>query len=161
MKLISLEMKETSNGKPYKRFTLDNNKKLQVFNFDPRYDEMQIGVEITDADVDYDTKWDNYKLKSAKPVLGAPRASYGASRVDRVAAEEIRDQKVKENMDVKQIGIKVSGAMRDATETTLRALKDQPFPTDDEFKSEWLKWRDWYIKQFDYKVEEIKDPPPF
>ena len=47
----------------------------------------------------------------------------------------------------KNDAIALAGAMRDSTLITLAALKDQPFPTDEEFKAEWTKWVKWILNQ--------------
>ncbi len=39
--------------------------------------------------------------------------------------------------------------MRDATMVSLAAYREQPFPTDDEFKAEWRKWVKFFLGEAD------------
>lgn len=137
-------MKETSNGKPYKQFTLENGKVLRVFNFDAHYDSLQEGMEIDDAELVFDAKWDNYKLKAMPKPTSAPRASGAITK-----AMETKQLNTEKNMDRKEESIRIAGAFRDATQITLASLKDVPFPTDEEFKAEWTKWCKWLLGQSD------------
>jgi len=52
----------------------------------------------------------------------------------------------------------VSAAMRDAVQITLASLREQPFPTDEEFDAEFTKWRNWYLAKWE-DTEKAADIP--
>lgn len=94
--------------------------------------------------------WENAKglayLFPPKPKTtstGAPRGNSGAiAKAQEKKAEDIATAQTR-----KHEAIATAGAFRDATLIALASLKDQPFPTDDEFKAEWLKWVKWILVQ--------------
>lgn len=65
------------------------------------------------------------------------------------AAQEMKREHIKEAQDRKEEAIKLAGPMRDATLVALAALRDTPFPTDDEFKAEWRKWAKFFPGEAD------------
>jgi len=74
------------------------------------------------------------------------------------AAQERKAETIKEAQENRAQGVKVAAAMRDATLITLASLKDQPFPTDEEFQAEFIKWRSWYMEQW-ATAEKVADQP--
>lgn len=146
MKTISLTMKQTKAGDAYKLFQMEDGKKLSVFQFDSRYNDINDGTDIPEDQLVYDQQYDNYKLKQL------PKVPAGGSRggANIAKAQETKAENIKEAQDRKAEAITRAGAFRDATLVTLAMLKDQPFPTDDDFKKNWELW----VKYFMGKADE-------
>jgi hypothetical protein len=90
-----------------------------------------------------------------------PKASGGGGARNTAAiakAQETKAENIKEAQANKNTAVMIAAAMRDASSIALAALKEQPFPTDDEFIAEFLKWRDWYLKTW-HETEKIADVP--
>lgn len=141
-------MKETRAGAPYKLFTLEDGKRLSVFNFDARYNDINVGTDVPDDSLVYDQQYDNYKLKPLPKPAGGPRSGFGGQQAE--ALMEKKNNNVEAAQARKSDAIARAGAFRDATLVSLALLKDQPFPTDVDFKREWEKW----VKYFLGKGEE-------
>ena len=80
--------------------------------------------------------------KPAKPSTGAPRAFGGIAK-----AQETKAANIEKAQDRKQDAIALAGAFRDATLISLAQLKDEPFPTADEFKETWTYWVRWILSK--------------
>lgn len=72
------------------------------------------------------------------------------------AAQERKAEGIKEAQENKKTGVMIAAAMRDATAIALAAAV--PFPTDEEFMAEFMKWRDWYLKTW-HDTEKDADIP--
>ncbi len=62
-------------------------------------------------------------------------------------AMETKNENIKEAQERKAESIALAGAMRDATQITLAELKDQPFPTTEDFQERWKFWVKWLLNQ--------------
>jgi hypothetical protein len=148
MKTTALTMRETKNGAPYKVFVMEDGNKLSVFNFDARYGEIDVGTDLPESVLLFDPAYSNYKLR---PLPKGPQVKTSAG-YKTVQMEKVMETKAA-NIEVAQTrkndAIALAGAMRDSTLITLAALKDQPFPTDEEFKAEWVKWVKWILSKHD------------
>lgn len=133
-------MRPTKTGGEYKQFTMEDGKKLSVFSYDPRYAELEVGSDIPETDLIFDPAYGNYKLNKAPVVFPARPASLGGPRPSMAAAVEKKGVMIEKAQERKSEGVNISGAFRDATLISLASLRDQPFPTDEEFKAEWRKW---------------------
>ena len=60
---------------------------------------------------------------------------------------------IEEAQDRKEMGIKVAGAMRDATLLTVELMKEARDNgtrlQDDEMKNIWRRWRDFFMHEYD------------
>lgn len=157
MKITALVMKKTKAGDDYKLFTMEDSHKLSVFNWDLRYPELNVGSDIPEDALIFDPAYSNYKLKPLPKPSGAAIKTPGGYRNPAAIekAQETKRENVEEAQNRKQDGIKLAGAMRDATLVALADIKDQPFPSDDDFKRTWMKWCDFFLEQHDV----LKDRP--
>jgi hypothetical protein len=83
----------------------------------------------------------------AAPKAPATGGTYPSRGGGIAKAQETKKQNIEEAQERKHEAISIAGAFRDATLISLAALKDQPFPTDEEFKTEWTKWVKWILNQ--------------
>lgn len=141
MKTASVQIKTTRAGDPYKVFQMEDGKYLSVFKFDERYEAMEVGVDIADDQLIFDAQYGNYKLKPLPKPPTAPRG--GGAAITK--AMETKSENIKEAQDRRNEAVLRAGAFRDATLVTLAMLKDQPFPTDADFKSEWERWVKYFM----------------
>lgn len=89
-------------------------------------------------------------LFAPKPSTAAPSASGRPSGGAMTKVMEKKQENISENMDRKEMGIKVSGAMRDATLITTALLEGGHMPADDEeIKGVWRKYRDFFMSEYD------------
>lgn len=117
----------------------------------PNFDAIDVGAEIEGvywrSTTGKDYLFPPRPQNAARPAGGT---AAGANRSKAIReSQELKGAMIQRSQDVKELGIKIAGAMRDATLITVASLKDQPFPTDEEFKAEWEKWRDYFIAQYD------------
>lgn len=86
------------------------------------------------------------KAPAARPTGAAPTAGGYPSRGGGIAkAQETKRVDIETAQERKHEAIQIAGAFRDATLITLASLKDQPFPTDDEFKEMWKGWVKYFL----------------
>lgn len=64
-------------------------------------------------------------------------------------AMERKEQAIDTFQDKKNEAILRAGAFRDATLVSLASLRDQPFPSDEEYKAEWKKWVKYFLQKGD------------
>jgi hypothetical protein len=119
----------------------------------PNFDTIEVGATI---EADY------WRSPQNKQYLFAPKpksSGGGARNTAAIAkAQETKAENIKEAQANKNTSIMIAAAMRDAGAIALAALKDQPFPTDEEFIAEFTKWRDWYLAKW-HETEKIADTP--
>lgn len=161
MKTIQLEIKKTKAGDDYKLFTMEDGKKLSLFQFDTRYPDIVIGTDLPDDVLIFDPAYGNYKLKPLPPVAKTGGFSGAAAAQAKKGemiekAQETTFAHVTKAQENKNIGIKTSAAMRDATLMTLQSLSQEPFPNDADFEREFKKYRDMYVRIWD-ETEQIVD----
>lgn len=117
------------------------NKNGEIF---PEFD----GI-VKDADIEA-TLWTS---PTGKQYLFAPKLPpqrpkfMGGSGIAK--AQETKAENIKEAQERKNEAIQLAGAFRDATLVSLQALRDNPFPTDEEYKAEWTKWVKFFLNQGD------------
>ncbi len=145
MKTIELIVKQTKAGDDYHVFKMEDGKFLSVFKFDTRFPEINVGTDLPDDVLIYDPQYSNYKLKPLPKPAGGPRTGGNAATIAK--AQETKREDIEAAQDRKERSIRLSQAMGGATQIALASLKDQPFPTDDDFKAEWTKWCKWLIAQ--------------
>lgn len=90
-------------------------------------------------------KW--YFFAPKKPA--SPRGSGAITK-----AMETKRENIKEAQDAKTWAIRVSGAMRDATLMVSTFDSSMPFPTNEELKKDWENWRDYFLSEFDKKINQ-------
>lgn len=148
MKILNIEMKNTAKGAPYKSCELDQEiqgkRYFNVFSFHPRYEDIQIGLEIDAVDFQYDGKFINL-IDPNKGIKTAYRATGGATR-GIPAAQERKAEYIEKAQDKKEESI----AFFNATNSAIAILtKIKPPVTDDsEFKQELVMWRDWFYQEW-------------
>ncbi len=141
MKLIGLEMKKTTKGAPYKQFTLDNGKPLNVFDFDARYTELAVGVDILDTELVYDPKWLNYKLAPSAKAPGAFKRDPGAM----TKAMDKKNENIHAAQDRKHDAIRMAGAQRDAVLMVTTFEKNEKNLSDVELRETIEKWMKYFL----------------
>jgi len=60
--------------------------------------------------------------------------------------QQSQEDQIRANMDSKQLAIRISSAVRDATMIVTAKIKHQKM-TDEEIKEDWLKWKKWLYEQ--------------
>lgn len=118
------------------------------------FDDLKVGATL---EADY------WRSATNKQYLFAPKPksqSGGGARNSAAItkAQETKAEHIKEAQENRAQGVKLAAAMRDATQITLAVMSGTPFPTDEEFKAEFTKWRDWYLQEWD-KTEKAVDVP--
>jgi hypothetical protein len=113
------------------------------------FDKFEVGYSFEGSDI-----WKNAQgrayIFAPKPKYQPKKAWTGGGKT--AAVEKAMDRKeasIETFQERKEESIKLAGAMRDATQITLAALREQSFPSDDEFKAEWTKWAKWLLSQAD------------
>jgi hypothetical protein len=105
---------------------------------------------------------DYWRSPQNKQYLFAPKPNKaGGDRSNSAAiseAQETKKQNIEEAQDNKKTAVMIAAAMRDATSIALAALKEQPFPSDDDFIAEFTKWRDWHLGKW-RETEKAADIP--
>jgi hypothetical protein len=84
-----------------------------------------------------------YPIREPKPATGAYTRSGGAI----TKAQEKKAEDIETAQNRKKDAIALAGAFRDATLISLASYRDIPFPTDEEFKAEWIKWVRWILSK--------------
>ncbi len=144
MKTINLEMKQTKNGAPYKLFTMEDNHKLAVFNFDARYNDLNVGVDLPDSELVFDPAYSSYKLRP----LPKPAQIKGAGGYRNAQIEKVMDRKeesIKTFQESKQEAITLSAAQRDAVLMVTTFDSNEPFPTDAELQEKIETWMKYFL----------------
>lgn len=155
MKLTSIDRKQTKDGSPYIIAFVDLHDgqedakgtiwKRSKYRADfPNFDALEVGDEI-DAVLKVSGDYMNIEPSPSK---NAPQRSFTPNKGTPQAITKAMDRKeesIEKFQNNKQEAIALAGAMRDATLVSLASLKDQPFPTDAEFKEEWTKWVQFFL----------------
>lgn len=156
MKITEITIKQTKNGDDYKLAKLDGvvhgKDTFSTFQFHTLYSDVEVGAEFPDNAFEMSGDY----LGLVDPNKSAPRASQSRSG-DIKVAQEYKREGIKSAQDNRSKGIKISGAMRDATLVTTK-LMELVDPNLD-VKITWASWRDWFMAQYDEKDNEV--PPPF
>lgn len=140
-----VDVKTTSAGKEYKSVTLkagtETYEKVSIWSDNPDYDAVVEGGKISGEVFKNEKGYWNFKGATA------PKTAYkgGAAGINK--AMEVKAQNIEKAQDRKDDSIAISGAMRDATLISLAALRDRPFPTDEEYKAEWTRWVKWLLSK--------------
>lgn len=145
-KIKSVDKKTTKTGKPYAIVLLDDKGTEVKASMWEGYESLMAGVEVQ-GEVYKSGDFTNFRLGTLQRFAGTGGAAPRAAAIKE--AQVAKETGIRKAQDNSQLSIKISGAMRDATLITLASLREQPFPTDEEFKQEWRKWRDWIINEFD------------
>ncbi len=144
----TLEIRQTSAGKEYKSVTLKSGdqsyEKVSLWSDNPDYNTFVEGGHISGEVFKNEKGYWNFKSANAKTAYTGGKT--GAMN----KVMETKNTNIMAAQDRKNDAIARAGAMRDATLVTIASLKDQPFPTNDDFKHEWESW----VKYFLGKGEE-------
>lgn len=159
-RVLKLERKITVTKKPYISATLldsegNEHERITIWSDFPGFHGIDEGADIMGELAS------NGKYTNLKPTRGGysggsttPRSpSYGVK-----AAQERKGTMIEEAQDRKELSMRLQGAQRDATLITIASLKEQPFPTDEEFKKDWKKWFDFLMGQYDSE-KKAQDKP--
>lgn len=136
-KIDALEQKKTKNGKPYV-VVKSGDKTGSCFR---GFGGFKVGDEV-DGEFVQSGNFTNFELNNK-----VERPNFMKHNID--AAVEKKNENIEEAQERKQEAIQLAGAFRDATLVTLASLKEQPFPTDEEFKAEWRKWVKFFLNEGD------------
>lgn len=155
-KVEKVEKRTTATGKPMARVDLIGGEgefleNVTVWGDHPDFDALAVGSTI-EGDYKDDGKWKT--LFGIKP---KPAANAGGMR-GVAAAQERKGAMIANAQESKSQAIKVAAAMRDGVAIALASFKDVPFPTDAEFQAEVVKWREWYLKQWDVAEKAVDLP---
>lgn len=139
---INIEQKTSTGGKPYASVTLaddqGNTTKCSVWD---GLELLRVGSPIDGAIIK------NGAFSNFRP-SAAPKPQFkGSGGIANAVA--VKNEHIKEAQERKNESISIHGAFRDATLITLAALKDQPFPSDEDFKAEWTRWAKWILSKHD------------
>ena len=147
MKTTALVMKSTKAGDPYKQFVMEDGNKLSVFNFDTRYNEIDVGTDLPESVLIFDPAYSNYKLRPLPKGAQVKTANGYRAPAGIAKAQEVKREDIAAAQERKNESISIHGAFRDATLIALASYAQQPFPTDEEFKAEWTKWVKWILSK--------------
>jgi hypothetical protein len=150
--IINLETKTGKSGASYYaadfREESEEGTEIKATSFD--LVGKKVG-DIVEGEIIANGQYNNFKLLKPFVAKGGAGASAGIK-----IAQERKQEMITKTMDRKELSILLAGSMRDATLITIAELAKMPFPTDEEFKTNWLKWRNWLMKQ-----GEIGETTPF
>ena len=152
-KVEEIEQKTTSTGKTKADATLigeDNVRveRVTIWADFPNFATLAVGGYVTgtlraSADPKYGPTL--YTERVISPAGGGRTGmSTGIAKAQETKRDDIKDAQERKNE-----AIQLAGAFRDATLVSLQALRDNPFPTDEEYKAEWTKWCKWFLQQGD------------
>lgn len=161
-KILKIERKTTSTGKPMARVELldINGQKhtgITMWADYPNFSTLDVN-HSTEGDIVTKEK-DGYLNKTLYPArtntLGTrpTRSPAAITKAMEKKAENI--EKAQEN---RAEGVKVSATFRDATLISVEMIKQKGANFEDDLKQEWLKWRSWLWQNWDHKET---DEPPF
>lgn len=137
-KLDSIDIKQTQAGKDYAVVTSGEQKGSMFEGFTG----LKVGDEV-EGDFTTNGKYTNFRLKTT---LQRP-AFMGNKTAQMEKVMERKEVAIEHAQERKQDAIAKAGAFRDATLVSLASLRDQPFPTDEEYKEEWVKWVKFFLNQ--------------
>lgn len=146
-KIERVEDKPTSTGKPRKIVDLigpegELLEKVTVWGGTPVFDTLAVG-QVVVGDYKDDGQYRTFFPERPKPAYNKGGGA-NIAKAQEVKAENIKEAQVRKNDAIAR-----AGAFRDATLTTLQMLKDQPFPTDAEFKEAWRGWVKFFLNAAD------------
>lgn len=156
--LESIEPKTSSTGKPYAKIVVRDETGVHTASMWEGFEGLVVGANL-DGELVVKGSFTNFKLR-AEP--GRPKFMGGGVKAAEAIAVNVKEaqerthENVKEAATDKKSAIKLAAAMRDATTIALAA--SIPFPTDEEFKAEFIRWRDWYLKTWS-ETEKMLDVP--
>lgn len=137
----TLEVRQTSTGKEYKLVTLKSGdetfEKVSLWSDNPDYTSFVEGGRISGEVFKNEKGYWNFKPANA------PKKTFGGGAVTKNM--EVKNTNIIAAQERKNDSIARAGAFRDATLVTLASLKDQPFPSDADFKREWESWVKFFL----------------
>lgn len=155
-KIEKVEKKTTSTGKPMARVDLigaegELLENVTVWGDHPDFEALAVGSTV-EGEYKDDGKWKTlYGIKPKAPVSGGNMRGVAA-------AQERKGAMIASAQENKSQAIKVAAAMRDAVAIAIASLSGVPFPTDAEFQAEIVKWRTWYLKEWDIAEKTVDVP---
>lgn len=164
--ILSIEMKTTSTGKPYKSAKIDEQvmgkDRFNIFGFHTRYEDVVTGRAFEATDFEKDGEY--IKLRDPdqgiKKPMGGPRRG-GADPVAIAQAQEHKAENIKVAQDNKDLAIRLSGSMNHAVNVVTTFYKDDALEPD-KVKTKIINWRNWFLENWDLQKEEINpDEIPF
>lgn len=128
-----LENKTSAKGTNYKIITIKDETGA-IFDSVSTFDPVELGGEY-DGEIVHNGQYKNFKLKTE-----AKRSQPSGIK----AAQERKQEMIEKSQESKDVSIKLSSTVRDATLITVAQFTGQNF-TDEEFETRWKKWRNWLL----------------
>jgi hypothetical protein len=142
--VISVDVKQTSTGKPFKGCSLADGRKINVFSDHPLYPEVVQGFDIPDALIYQKGQYWNLNDPSRGARKGAVTRQNNARTAD-----------IKEAQDRKETSI----AFFNATNAAIELLKAQSIVGEKETKDFIRNWRLWFLAEHEaYKNHAERFP---
>ena len=137
MKIINIDIKQDKNGNDYKALTLDDDRKLNVFDRHSCYGAMIEGLELTEIELEKQGRFWNLKDKQHIP------STRGYKGIEK--AMERKEGYIATAQTRREDSIKMAASARDATliVTTFYPELVADELKEGKIKTEWQKWRKW------------------
>jgi hypothetical protein len=156
-KIISLEKKETSTGKPMLKASIvdetgEKHEGVAIWSDFPNFANLKVGeMVVGDLQVKQNGQYTNKSLSYPKPTK-----TQGFTRNIEKNIEK-KQEGIRESQEHRDNSVRTSATARDATLIVTTFYGGHKL-TDEQIKDKWLKWRRWLWFAFE---EEIKNYPPF
>lgn len=147
--ITKVEIKTTSNGKPYKSATLDSQvlgkDRFNIFGFHTRYEDVVEGRAFAVEEFQQDGQY----IKLRDPDEGIKGRGGGSKKgFDATAAVALKQAGIAKSQDRNEHSYKVSGTARDATLITVELMK-RPEYEGKKFTDTWTMVRQWLWDNYD------------
>ena len=144
MKTTSLTMKTQKDGKPYKQFVMEDGNKLSVFNFDTRYNEIDVGTDLPESVLIFDPAYSNYKLRPLPKGAQVKTATgYKTAQVEKMMDK--KEASIEKFVDRKEGSMHLLAAQRDAVLMVTTLYKSEPFMSDEELRAKIKEWMRYFV----------------
>lgn len=163
--VIDFVQKPTSHGKPFLRATLKDAKGnlhtgVAIWSSFPAFTSIGEGSKLFGVIVD------NGKGKTLNPTSTASGSVQKPPQTPFAHAQEVKGAQIKNAQDTKETGIKLAGAMRDATliVTTLYADIIKNIPEDqraEKIREALAEWREFLITEFEMQKSILEGNTAF
>jgi hypothetical protein len=128
----------------------------------PNFDAIAPGTTLNGDCVESKTKPGSWSLYPLRPKPAAGPASFAGKGPGIKAAQERKGEMIKEAQGNKELGIKVSSAMRASLDYAVAAVADSRFETQEEreeaMRHAFLRFKAWYLAQW-AETEKTLDVP--
>lgn len=153
------ERKTVSGGKNMIKATLvdvagEKHEDVAIWEGFPDYENLMTGHEVEgDIVIKQNGQYTNRTLYTPKQATGG-----GARGVK--AAQDRKENIIKNTMDRKENGIEISATARDAT-LIVTTFYQNGMLSDDQIAEKWLKWRRWLLAHFGDASDITETKQPF